>query len=240
MAPGIMGSNHRKSGRNSIIQRRIKRENKLGRFIRDAGGDAVVEATILFPIMTMIFAGLVLLSIFLPAQSVLQRATQYTATAIATEISDTWLFYDQSNMSYYWETNKNRLTNVYADLFTSRSGVQSKGEVITRNIESRSISSKAGQLSVVCYEDNKIIYREIVVTASREFPMPVDLSLIGFPKTITITATSTVAVQNANEFVWNIDLASDFAVYIIEKYELHDITGAIGSFGSKVASLLGW
>lgn len=43
---------------------------------RDDRGDAVVEATILFPIIIMIFAGLVLLSMYLPTRANLQRATQ--------------------------------------------------------------------------------------------------------------------------------------------------------------------
>ena len=36
-------------------------------------GYAVAEATILFPIILMTFAGLVLLSMYLPARAVLQR-----------------------------------------------------------------------------------------------------------------------------------------------------------------------
>ena len=51
-------------------------------------GSVIVEATILFPIMIMIFAGLVLLSMHLPARAQLQRATQYVATGMATARSD--------------------------------------------------------------------------------------------------------------------------------------------------------
>ena len=53
--------------------------------LRDTRGYAVVEATILFPIMMMIFAGLMLLAVYLPNRAVLQRATQYAATAMATK-----------------------------------------------------------------------------------------------------------------------------------------------------------
>jgi len=200
----------------------------------------VVEATILFPIMIMIFAALVLLAIYLPAQAVLQRATQYAATAIATENSDTWLFFDESQIAYYQETDKNKLKNVYAELFTGSGDIQSKGEAIVIDVESRGISSKAGQLSVDSYIVNKIVYKEVVVTAAREFPMPVDLSFIGFPSTITVTATSSTVVLNGDEFVRNIDIATDFTNYIIEKYDLHDIKDAISSFGSKVSGILGW
>ncbi|MCL2221775.1 MAG: pilus assembly protein [Oscillospiraceae bacterium] len=207
--------------------------------LKNTNGDAVVEATILFPIMIMIFAALVLLSIFLPAQAVLQRATQFTAIALATEKSDTWLVFDDDTLSLTWETDKSRLRNVYADLFYS-ADIADRAENITREVESRSISSKEGQLSVSAYVENKILYREVVVEATREYPMPVDLSLIGFPRTITIRATSSAVAQNASEFIRNMDIASDFATFIIEKYELQDITDAISSFGAKVTSLLGW
>jgi len=241
-----MGTNHRKSKR--YILKRVKKEKKrrgervsvYGRFISDSNGDAVVEATILFPIMIMIFAALVLLAIYLPAQSVLQRATQYAATAIATENSDTWLFFDESRIAYYHETDKNKLKNVYAELFTGSSNIQSKGEAIVIDVESRGISSKAGQLSVDSYIVNRILYKEIVVTATREFPMPIDLSFVGFPNTITVTATSTAVVLNGDEFVRNIDIATDFTDFIIEKYNLHDIKNAISSFGNRISGILGW
>ena len=229
MACRTLGANHRKSGQNIVTG-----------LIDDTSGDAIVEATILFPVMIMVFAALVLLAIFLPARAVLQHATQYAATALATELSDTWLFFNESNMEYFRPNDKRYLKNVYADLFSNVEDIQSKGESIVTSIESQSISSKAGQLNVDCYIINNILYKEIVVTASREFPMPVDLSFIGFPQSIIVTSTSTAAVQNADEFIRNIDIASDFAEYIEKKYNLQNITNAISSFGDRVVGLLGW
>jgi len=190
--------------------------------------------------MIMIFAALVLLSIFLPARAVLQRATQYAATALATEISDTWLFFDEGSMSYYRHSNKEQLKNIYAGLFTKDSNTESRGEGIVHNLESRSISSKSGQLSVDSCIVNNILYKEVVVTATREFPMPVNLSFIGFPEMISVTATSTAAVHNAEEFVRSIDMAGEFAEFIAERYNLYNITDAISSFGNRITVLLGW
>ena len=211
----------------------------MRKLLKNTDGDAVVEATILFPIMTMIFAALVLLAIFLPAQAVLQRATQFAATALATERSDTWLFFDDSSLSFTWETDRSRLKNVYVNLF-SNENIADRGESITRAVEGRSISSKEGELTVSAYVENKLLYKEVVVVASREYPMPVDLSFVGFPKTITVRATSSAMAQNASDFVRNIDMASDFATFIADRYELNNVTDAISSFGSKVAPLLGW
>jgi hypothetical protein len=188
----------------------------------------------------MIFAALVLLSVYLPTRAALQRATQYAATAISTELSDTWLFFDESSMSFYWESNKGNLKNVYIDLFSGIGDAQSRGEDIVIEIEGRSLSSKAGELSVECFIVNRIVYKEVVVTATRELPAPVDLSFIRFPATIPVTATSTAAVQNADEFIRNIDLAVDFVDYVKEQFNLTDISDAISSLGSKVTSLFGW
>ena len=229
MVAGALGKNNRK-----------RRGNIITKLIRDTTGDAVVEATILFPIMIMIFAALVLLATYLPARAALQRATQYAAIALATEISDTWLFFDEGSMTYYREADIRRLKNVYVDLFTGSDDVQSKGEAIVLDIENRSISSRAGQISVESSIVNRILYKEAVVTATREFSMPVNLSFIGFPETIPVTATSTVVVQNADEFVRSINMASDFVEFIIDRYDLHNVTDAISSFGSRVAGILGW
>ena len=213
----------------------------LAEMKKDERGDAIVEATILFPVMIMIFAALVLLAVYLPARGALQRATQYAATAIATEISDTWLFFDEDTMSYYWENNKKNLDNVYVALFSGTGDIQTKGEAIVAEMEGRSISSKAGELLVHCHVADSIVYKEVVVTAGREFSIaPLDFSLLWFPQTIPITVTSTALVANGDEFVRNMDMAADFANYISEKFELTNIAEAISTFGNTTKSLLGW
>jgi len=206
----------------------------------DDCGDVVVEAAILFPIMIMIFAALVLLAVYLPTRAALQRATQYAATAIATEKSDTWLFFDEKAMTYYWETDKSKLKNVYVALFTSVDNAASRGEEIVIEIEGRGLSSKAGVLSVNCYIVNRFVYKEVVVTAVREFTTPVKMPLIGFPEQITVGATSTAVVVNGDEFVRSIDLAVEFIRYLSEKFDLSDISEAIDSFRRQVSSIMGW
>lgn len=188
----------------------------------DERGYAVVEATILFPILIMIFAGLVLLAMYLPTRAVLQRATQYAATAIATEQSDTWLTYDESSMQYSWFRGKINLPNVYIALLNSSSkgDPQEKAETIVEKLEADSIVSHKAALDVECRLVNYLIYKEFVVTATQKIPSPVDLSFVGFPKEIPITVSSTAVVQNGDEFVRNIDLAADFIEYLMDKYNL--------------------
>ena len=213
---------------------------RLKRFIEDCRGDAVVEAVILFPVMIMIFAALVLLAVYLPTRGALQRATQYAASALSTESSDTWLIFDESDAAFVWETNKDRLKNVYAALFSGMGDAQARGEEIVNTIEGRSLSSKAGVLKVETTVVNKIVYKEVIVTATREFDVPVDLSFVGFPGTIRITATSTAVVQNGDEFVRTLDMAADFVEFATEKFGLTDVAETISSFGSRISTLFGW
>jgi len=211
--------------------------------IRNEKGDAIVEATILFPIMIMIFAALVLLAIYLPTRGALQRATQYAATAIATTSSDTWLIFDDSSMSYDWADRRAELKNVYTALFSGMGDVQAQSEKIVAYVESRCLSSKAGELHVNGYAVNYLIYKEVVVNAEREFTIPVDLkflAFIKFPQSIKVSVTSTAVVQNPDEFIRNMDIVVDFVEYIFEKFELTGIKDAINSFGRQVKTVLGW
>ena len=214
--------------------------DRLKRLLKDDSGDAVVEATIIFPVMIMIFAALVLLAIYLPVRGALARATQYAATALSTESSDTWLLAGDSEEAFSWETNKDELKNVYAALFGGMGDVQARGEEIVKNVEGRSLSSKSGVLTVDCTVINRIVYKEVVVSATREFEMPVDLSFIQFPRSLRITATSTAVVQNGDEFVRTLDMAADFVEFAVEKFGLSDIADSISSFGSRISKLFGW
>lgn len=212
-----------------------------GRLKQDTKGDAVVEAAFLFPIMTLIMAALVLVSIYLPAQALLQWSTQYAATALAVEMSDTWLSYSTDNMAFYLISDKADLTNVYTSLFEHDDGtISAKGELIAEVMESQGVSARSGSLTVSCHLNNALIYKEIIVEARREFPMPVNLSIIGFPDTITVTGLSTAVVQNGDELIRNVDMATDFAQFLAEKFNLTGIADAISSFGGQVKDLLGW
>lgn len=200
----------------------------------------MVEATILFPIMMMIFAGLMLLAVYLPNRAVLQRATQYAATAMATERSDTWLYFDEGSMQYKWYNSRSRLPNVYVALFSALFGqdVQGKGETIVKKLDNQSLAWRRGNLTVECKVNSFVVYREISVTATRTIPMPVDLSFVKFPKEIPITVTSTAVVQNGDEFVRNIDLVADFVGYLKERYDL-EFLDEFGKAMDAAAGFLG-
>lgn len=216
---------------------------KCRMLLKDIRGDAVVEATILFPIIIMIFAGLCLLSAYLPTRANLQRATQYAATALATEKSDTWLYFDADEMRYEHYGSKDELPNVYRSIFRSvgAGGQDEAGDArfIVTNMEQEAVLVPAGELTVEYSVLNYIVYKELRVTATRVIPSPVDLSFVGFPKEIPVTVTSSAVVLNGDEFVRNMDIARDLTTYLAEKFQLNDAFNKVGEVIGKFNDVLG-
>ena len=207
----------------------MKREYK--HFInKDERGGVIVEATILFPIMIMVFAGLVLLSMYLPTRAQLQRATQYVATGMATARSDGSVTFDENG--YGWSGGDKEFANVYAAMFsTDISADQAKS--IIQNKFNTGLLTSGENLSVECGVNNYVVYKEVFVTATESFKSPVNLSFVGFPETISMTVTSTAVVQNGDEFVRNLDLAVEFVEYLAEEMGI-DLPAAM----SKVEGFL--
>ena len=204
-------------------------------------GYIVVEATILFPIMIMIFAALTLLAMYLPTRAALQNATQLTVAAIATEYSDSWLFYDEDSMSFYWESETKNLANVYQSLLEpiSLEPAASKAETMVINADTNIVKISADKLTVEYSFVNFGIYKEIIITATRLITTPVNLSFIRFPTEIPVTVTSTAVVQNSDEFIRDADLAVDSYTQLSKKYgvtteglftEIEEVNRRIPSF----------
>ena len=213
-------------------------------FWKDSSGYAEVEATILFPILIMIFAGLVLLAMYIPTRGALQEATQYAATAIATERGDTWLYCDPETGAFSWHARRDQLDNVYVSLLKSVVNSEKRddaadAERLTQTVERHSVLTPAGELEVEYGFVNYIVYQEVVVTATRTIPMPVDLSFVGFPTEIPVTVTSTAVVQNGDEFVRNIDLAGDFLAYLDEKYNISEVFSGVTEFMNRFRDFIG-
>ena len=68
-------------------------------------------------------------------------------------------------------------------------------------------SKPSSDLTVEYGVVNYIIYKEIVVTASRSVPVPLNLTMFGIPRRMELTVTSIAVVQNGDEFIRNMDLA---------------------------------
>ena len=213
---------------------------KLRAIKEDTRGDAAVEAAFLFPIIILIFAALVLLSLYLPLRAAMQRSTQFAATAIATERSDAWLRFDPDTMTYGWLTDREQLGSVYGSLIGALTGNNrndaKNAETAVINMEKKNIVQPESTLKVEYGVVNYIIYKEIVVTATRTIPLPISLSLFGIPDSVDLVVTSTAVVVNGDEFIRNMDLAVDV---MDELFGIRDIFSKLGAVCDKFNNFLG-
>ena len=198
----------------------------------DERGGVIVEATILFPIIIMVFAGLFLLSVYLPVRAQLQRATQYVANGMAASRSDGSVTFDENGYSLVGGDEE--FANVYAAMFSKDISSAEAKKIIINKFGANGMLSAKG-LSVECGVHNYVVYKEVYVTATKSIKPPVNLSLVGFPETIDMTVTSTAVVQNGDEFVRNFDLGVDFVDYLAQKAGV-DLSKAM----DKVEELMGW
>jgi hypothetical protein len=181
----------------------------------------------------MIFAALVLLSMYLPIRATLQRATQLAATAVASEMSDTWLSYNEHTLTYGRFVSRSQLGNVYGNLFgINTPNYSGKARAIAERAIENSIGPRFGTVYVQCDIVNYVVYREVAVTAQRSIPVGsvVDLSFIGFPAEIEIVVTSSAVVTDGDWFIRNVDLAVDFYDRITGIFS--SLTDFIGRFGT--------
>lgn len=213
---------------------------KLRTIKEDTRGDAAVEAAFLFPIIILILAALVLLSLYLPLRAAMQRSTQFAATAIATERSDAWLRFDPDTMTYGWLTDREQLGSVYGSLIGALTGNNrndaKNAETAVINMEKKNIVQPESTLKVEYGVVNYIIYKEIVVTATRTIPLPISLSLFGIPDSVDLVVTSTAVVVNGDEFIRNMDLAVDV---MDELFGIRDIFSKLGAVCDKFNNFLG-
>ncbi len=208
----------------------------LNQILEEENGDAIVEATFVFPVMIFIIMGLIMLCIYMPTQGVLQYATQRAANAVSIELSDTWIRFDENAMEFYTIENYEKLNEeagVYisalSTIFTDNNKLVEKGTFIVNKLYDESIAIKTGPpLEVDVAMNNAIIYKEITVTAKKTIPIGLNLSFIGFPSELTIESTSTAVVQNGDEMVRNMDIARDVARYVDETYEIKDMFISVG------------
>lgn len=207
---------------------------------RTESGFAVVEATILYAILFLTLFMIILISMYLPTKAALQNATQKAATAIALEQSDTWLNYNEDSLVYTSETNKSSLDNVYVSLFNGYdSNDAAKAKDIVQNALDESLLYYGGTVDVDYGMVNKVIYKEVVVSATYSVDMPIDLSFIGGGDEIEFTVTSCATVQNGDEFVRNVDIVVDVVKAIDEKYDISSKFEGVTDVISKVTGFLG-
>ena len=189
--------------------------------LNDTRGDAVVEATILFPIMLMIFAAMVMLSMYLPQSAVLQRAVQYAAESLALERSDVGYRFNEDSMSVEWDynlhnsvighfTGTNKVTNspwyrMFGWFFEGSGDWEDRAKIIIDKVVGASVTMTNAPINVTVDVRKTVLYSEIEVKAIQEIPIPIDFSFIGFPKIIKVEKTALYMIPDGDTYIRNVD-----------------------------------
>lgn len=210
---------------------------KRMQFQHDCGGYAVVEATILFPIIIMIFYAMVMLAIYLPQRVILQEAVQAAATAIATEESDSYVSFDDNGNYVDGKEPENVYAAAVESILAPNSDAELKAASIVEHYAGRGVLSVPGGIQVTCESTDFIIYQEIMIRASQKIETPVNFSFIGFPTEIEIVQEARVVVQNGDEFVRNIDIAKDIMIWLDNKLGISQSLKESGAL-DKVSEVL--
>jgi len=175
--------------------------------------------------MIMIFAAIVLLSIYLPQRAVLNNAAQVAATSIAGEFSDTGFNFDDATLEASWdfylhntifdrigvlfdgdyELRNNFWYRAFLWFFDPGLRYGERSQNIVDEVLSRGFQIVDEPVDVDFYLRRTILYTEIQVTVSQTIPFPVDLSFIGFPSEIVMEQTATAFVADGDRFLRGVD-----------------------------------
>jgi len=209
----------------------LKKHNGI---LRSDCGYAVVEATILFPIMIMLFFTMVLLATYLPQRTILQEAAQAAAVAIATENSDTYVAFDedgqrvekeypqrvfekngQFNKEYF---NRSVYGAAIDGMWLTKEEAEAKAASIVEHYAGKGVFAVPGKIDVQCSTTNYVIYQEVCVTVTQTIPVPVNFSFIGIPSELTLVQEAKAVVQNGDEFIRNVDIVKDLGIWAADEF----------------------
>ena len=194
--------------------------------IRDEGGGAVVEATILFPIIFMIFFAFTMLAIYLPTSVALQRSVEKAALIVSSHRSDLGYIYDISSDKAGVDYNKLRQESVYA--YMTR-GFGDENDIAGKIVEKYAADTLyKGKNLQISFKQDPSDKRYIVVTAEQTLEMPFDFPILPISKTFTIRKSARAIIHDADEFIRNMDIVYDL---VIKKAEaVKETIGGIKNF----------
>ena len=207
--------------------------HSLKRIICDESADAVVEATILFPIIIMIFFSFILLAIYLPSSVALQRSVQKAALIASAQRSDLGYVYDVSTGKAGVNYEKLRRENVYAYMFRGLDDEKANLEKIVGKYAAAALyTGKNLQVSV---EQDPHDKRYIIVTAEQTLAMPFSFPFLSITDEITLRKSARSMNRDADEFIRSMDIVYDLVIRKSDKVKktLGDISDFFDIF-SKV------
>jgi hypothetical protein len=198
----------------------------LKQILKNESGDAVVEATFLFPIIIMTFIAFILLAMYLPTYASMHRCVQKAAVIASAQRSDLGYVYDTVNNSAGIDFNILKSQNVYAYMMRGFDKELETGNAVAEKYSVETFFS-GNNFSVNSTRDSND-GRYITITAEQTMKMPFDFPLLHISNEFQVKVSARAMVRDADEFIRNTDIVSDL---VIKKSQaVNETLGDISNF----------
>lgn len=197
-------------------------------------GNAIVEATIVFPIMIMIIIVLFYAALFLCQRANLQANLQTSLIYYKNLETDTNVVIDQNGSASIlnlhgskYDTPKVRFP--YRNFFMSTKNQQGDFQKLFTKIAGQMFFASVSDVQVDYKTRNFVVYQDITATATQKVKIPINSRMLGIEPDITIGVEARVVVTDPDEFARTSQLIGD----LVDNTKLGEI---MAKAGEKVAS----
>ena len=214
-----------------------------------SSGSAIIEYTIVFPLVLLVFFALFYAGFVLRQRAVLDSAVnrgviygarllgdpQYETIVSGVGAGGDALDCENANFNF----NSQFDIEPYRYVFDFR-GTQEKAKVKAMTeeiIKSNSFLTGNNEPTVECEYKNYVFYQEITVKAKQEFPLPEILKLVGVEDKLTLESIAVQSVTDPDEFIRNVDLTIDVIGKIFGKTPTDAIKGVVDKINTFIDSI---
>lgn len=199
---------------------------------KEEKGEAVVEATFVYPVVLIVAAFLLLFGLY-ETQGVLeyskaQYVANYAVKAIKNPGYDSFGTIDDKTIDFanvtddFKTIDRNSLrAKLYHRFLFNKNAYQSKMETKAGTlVNTGRLLNVDTRVNAVCKKS--ILNTSVIVSVTDSIIMPKFLNYIGLNNEWERTVTATAVVNDSAEFIRNTDLATEAVNYIAEKLNISD------------------
>lgn len=182
--------------------------------LKNNKGNAIVEATIVFPIIIMIIIVLFYAALFLCQKANLQANLQTSLIYFKNLETDANVVIDPSGSSSILDLKANKyskpkIQNPYRNFFMISSNKPGEFKSLFYKISGQMFFTSTSDIDIDYKVHNYILYQDITATAVQEVKLPIDFKLLGISPKITIATEAKVVITDPDEFARTSQLIGD-------------------------------
>lgn len=232
---------------------------KILAFFKSEKANAVLEYTIIFPIILLILCTIFVVSFVLHERTTMESAAQRGVVYGARIVADPnylKLINEAGNKAGSLDldcNNEFNFTGCGTDIEPYRAFNLSKNDLqvpVSSEVTEMINQTRLGwtpfkDINVTCDKTNVIVYQDVKVTITAKYPLPKFFEVIGLPAEYQLQTKAMMTVNDPDDFVRNADFAVDMVMEIDEKFfngRGGEMAGKIGEkiqeFSDKIGGFL--